>query len=913
MNLLTDWLGREGYLPHGYCFTWDPSLLWSMVGADATIAAAYFSIPLALVLFVRRRREPALNGIMLLFSAFIFACGTSHLVDILVIWRPDYGLQALTKLATAAISLVTAVALWRLMPRALRIPSVAQLQQLIASLEAEVQQRRRAEDHLLDTQGNLAVTLSSIGAGLIATDREGRVTSMNGVAEQITGWRIAEARGRSYWEVWNREDRPASHPTVNVVDLLIREGIDASVSTRVVALSRDGGRTPVEARAATTDAPDGTVRGMTLLFRDMSRLDQAEADASYLSAIVENSLDAIISKSLDGRITSWNRAAVELFGYQPQEAIGRSLGMLIPADRQVEEELILAQLASGLKVAPFETLRLHRSGRAIPVSVTISPVADAHGRIIGASKIVRDITEQKRLEELRLNAIHLAAENRQIQRANRLKTEFLANMSHELRTPLNAIIGFADLLQMGAVPPDSPKQGEFLGYIGSSGRHLLSLINDLLDLSKVEAGRFDFYPERLDLTATVNEVCNIVRAEAAKKGVELDIHIDASLSEVVLDAARLKQVLYNYLSNAIKFTAANGHVRLRMLAEGELNFRIEVEDDGIGISDANLSRLFVSFQQLDSGYTKRHQGTGLGLALTRRLVEVQGGSVGVRSRLGEGSVFHAVLPRRGARISHEAVEADPAAPPQLLARLLVVEHDAGIQARLTHLLSQAGYEVDGVSTSSQAMRVAMLQPYDAVTLSLLGGDGLQALVSIRSGQLNAQVPVVILTLPGGQEQLAGFVVNDVLAKPLHAAALEHALQRNGLQAGSRLMIIDDDPLALQLMCNMLERLQMRVDCQPDGRQALRELEDGLPDAIILDLVMPDFDGFAVLDALRADERMRHLPVFLWTNMVLSEVDIQGLTRSARHILMEGRGDLTALSDLLEDLVQVRSTAHGSDS
>nr|WP_316641170.1 PAS domain S-box protein [uncultured Roseateles sp.] len=652
MDLLTNWLGREGYLPHGYCFTWDPGLLWSMVGADATIAAAYFSIPLALVYFVRQRREPALNGIMLLFSAFIFACGTSHLMDILVIWRPDYGLQTLTKLATAAISLITALALWRLLPMALKIPSVDQLQHVIGSLEAEVLERRRAEEHLLDTQGNLAVTLASIGAGLIATDREGRVTRMNAVAEQITGWSMAEARGRRFQDVWVREGRTAADTGANIVDLVISAGMDASMAHRLVAISRQGTCTPVEARSATTDAPDGTVRGMTLVFRDMSRLDQAEADASYLSAIVENSLDAIISKSLDGTITSWNMAAVEMFGYAPEEAIGQSLSMLMPPGRQVEEELMLAQLASGTKVAPFETVRLHRDGREIPVSVTISPVTDGLGRVIGASKIVRDITEQKRAEAMRLNAIHLEAENRQIQRANRLKSEFLANMSHELRTPLNAIIGFADLLQMGSVPAGSPKQDEFLGYIGSSGRHLLSLINDLLDLSKVEAGRFEFYPERLALRAAVQEACNVVRPEAEKKGVALTVEQDDSVDEVLLDAARLKQVFYNYLSNAIKFTPPGGHVCLRILAEGEQYFRIEVEDDGIGIAEADVARLFVTFQQLDSGYTKRHQGTGLGLALTRRMVEVQGGQVGVRSRPGVGSVFHAVLPRRGLYIGH---------------------------------------------------------------------------------------------------------------------------------------------------------------------------------------------------------------------------------------------------------------------
>lgn len=268
---------------------------------------------------------------------------------------------------------------------------------------------------------------------------------------------------------------------------------------------------------------------------------------------------------------------------------------------------------------------------------------DGHpARLLG---IITDVTAVRQAEASRHKLEGLELENRQMLEASRLKNQFISNMSHELRTPLNAIIGFSDLLVMGLVPVDSPKQKEYLGHIGGSARHLLHLINDVLDMSKVESGKFEFFPEPVDLKQLVSELGDILHTSLQRKSIQFDIKIDAALSGIVIDPARLKQVLYNYLSNAIKFTPSGGQVTVRAHAEGPDQFRLEVEDTGIGIAPDDLPRLFVDFQQLDASYSKLHQGTGLGLALTRRLVEAQGGSVGARSTLGVGSVFHVVLDR----------------------------------------------------------------------------------------------------------------------------------------------------------------------------------------------------------------------------------------------------------------------------
>ncbi|HEY6115424.1 MAG TPA: ATP-binding protein [Candidatus Dormibacteraeota bacterium] len=258
--------------------------------------------------------------------------------------------------------------------------------------------------------------------------------------------------------------------------------------------------------------------------------------------------------------------------------------------------------------------------------------------------------EKQRLEDMQravLNILDdLDMEKRSAQEANRMKSEFLANMSHELRTPLNAIIGFAKLMAFGKVGPVSAQHQEFLVDILKSSDHLLRLINDVLDLAKVEAGKMEFHPEPIDLVQLVGEVRDILRAVAATKQIQIDTAIDPSCTGLELDAAKLKQVLYNYLSNALKFTPDNGRVFIRARPESTDLLRIEVQDTGIGIRADDVRDLFAEFRQLDSSASKKYQGTGLGLALTKRIVEAQGGRVGVDSQLGSGSTFFVVLPQR---------------------------------------------------------------------------------------------------------------------------------------------------------------------------------------------------------------------------------------------------------------------------
>ncbi len=909
----------SNFLPHGYCFTWSPGLLWSMVISDAVIAASYFSIPIAILAFIRRRPENSLNGIALMFSAFIFACGITHVMDIWTIWQPDYALQSAAKVVTAVVSVATAILIWVLMPKALKIPSAASLQSAIASLEAEVARRRTAEEQLTEVNESLAITLASIGAGFMSLNRNGEVVRMNALAENLTGWKEAEAQGKIVWDVLDRIGRPAEVLRENPIDIMIERRVTINESHLIAVRSRAGSIATVDLRSALTRSADGEIIGCAMVMRNMTKILQSEVESQRLAAIVENSNDAIISKTLDGLITTWNNAAQKVFGYTPAEAIGQNIQMLIPEEREFEEARIVTAMASGEMIPPYETVRRAKDGRLIDVSITVSPIRDAQGRIVGASKIARDITEQKAMEYARLIAQELRSENEQIQEANRLKSQFLANMSHELRTPLNAIIGFSDLLHSGSVRPDSPKHQEFLGHIGSSGRHLLRLINDILDLAKVESGKVEFSPREVNLEGLVGDVIQVLQPSAHAKQIVLNAEVDPTLGKLYIDPARMKQVLFNYLSNAIKFTPDLGRVTVRALPEGTEKFRIEVEDTGAGISEEDLNRLFVEFQQLDSGYSKRHEGTGLGLALTKRLVQAQGGQVGVTSVVGKGSVFFLIMDRFqrevGQTTGKTGIMFDGIKVSNDVLRYLVIDNHPQPISALSNSLADKSTRVDIARTAQEATQKTLEQPYDAMTLGLQMPDrpGLEVLAEIRDTDLNRSTPVVGVTMPGNGDAVAAFSIADVLSKPIRLDEVVVAMARfkGNSYRQTKVLVIDDDRLALDLMRATLENLSLDVHCEQDARYAISQLDELQPDCIVLDLMMPDFDGFATLAALQEIAAWKHIPVFIWTSMLLTDEEYASLMRSAIAVISKGGGALAPMIDQLRQLRNRTAIAAGA--
>ncbi|HYL74054.1 MAG TPA: PAS domain S-box protein [Bryobacteraceae bacterium] len=377
-------------------------------------------------------------------------------------------------------------------------------------------------------------------------------------------------------------------------------------------------------------------------------LESIELEQAHLRAVDELdqffalSLDMLCICKLDGRMYRLNPAWERTLGFSAAELCGQPWFEFVHPDDRPKAEAGFLDLLAGIQIERLELRFLSKSGEYRWLVGSAIPALD-QGVAFAA---VSDITERKQLEErLRSQNVALEEQNRRVNEASRLKSEFLANMSHELRSPLNGIIGFSELLYDGKLGSLPERPREFVGRIHASASHLLQLINGVLDLSKVEAGRLEFLPERVSVSGVIQEVLGILGTLAAEKQIRMETEIDERVDAAVTDPGRLKQVLHNYLSNALKFTAVGGCVVVRLKGEGSSEFRLEVSDSGVGIAEKDFARLFVEFQQLDGTIAKRYQGTGLGLALTRRIVEAQGGRVGVESKLGEGSTFFAVLPR----------------------------------------------------------------------------------------------------------------------------------------------------------------------------------------------------------------------------------------------------------------------------
>jgi PAS domain S-box-containing protein len=367
--------------------------------------------------------------------------------------------------------------------------------------------------------------------------------------------------------------------------------------------------------------------------------------------------DAVVSTNATGLVVRMNPVAEALTGWSSADATGKALDEIFHIvhedNRAPIESPVRRALGEGVVMGVVDaddTILIAKDGTTRPIAHRAAPLRDDAGAIDGVVLVFRDVTQEKiAAAERRAVAERkrvMDEQARRSQESSRLKSEFLANMSHELRTPLNAIIGFANLLHAEKAGVINDEQREYLGDVLSSSRHLLQLINDVLDLSKIESGKSEVSFEAVDLTATAQEVTNILRGLAAEKRIRLSLDVDAGVPRVRADARMCKQILYNLLSNALKFTPDEGAVSLRIARNGDDTFTIAVTDTGVGIAPADMDRLFVEFQQLDASMSKTYAGTGLGLALVKRMVEAHGGSVVARSELGRGSTFSATLPLR---------------------------------------------------------------------------------------------------------------------------------------------------------------------------------------------------------------------------------------------------------------------------
>ena len=525
--------------------------------------------------------------------------------------------------------------------------------------------------------------------------------------------------------------------------------------------------------------------------------------------------------------------------------------------------------------------------------------------------ILEDIGDEKQRLETTQRAVlnileDLEDEKSSAQEASRMKSEFLANMSHELRTPLNSIIGFSELMSDGKVGPIADNHKEYLGDILTSARHLLQLINDVLDLAKVEAGKLDFESKPIDIQRLIYSIRDTLRSIAASRNIRVDVEIESDLIEVIGDEARIKQVLFNYLSNALKFTPEGGFVCISAKRTEQKYFKLTVSDSGDGIADENVSRLFVEFEQLDASIGKRHQGTGLGLALTKRIVEAQGGTVGVESVVGQGSQFYAILPLclRPVFYNEPDQQFNHLEKQFNLPKVLVIEDEIRLRKEYINFLTNSGYEAHGVENGEEAIRYTKVQKWDAITLDLNLPDisGAEVLSAIRSETINYDTPVIVITALF-DKLVSAFSVQDVIIKPANPSKIIETLSRTitnknkNKNSNINIMVIDDDPNDLKILHKHLLNSGYQCTCYSNGKDALAAFESQIPHAIILDLFMPDISGSEVLSRIKQEVNTRNIPVIMWTDNECGEHIRNTKYYEAEGFINKGQGHEALLDEL----------------
>jgi len=494
-------------------------------------------------------------------------------------------------------------------------------------------------------------------------------------------------------------------------------------------------------------------------------------------------------------------------------------------------------------------------------------------------------------------------------KASAAKTDFLAAMSHELRTPLNAVIGFSELLQDPAEANNPALTMEFAGHIRAAGMHLLDLVNDVLDLSKVEAGRLDLRREEVDLVLIVQQTMDMMRPMADRKQITIKLQGLGSLP-VWVDGGRMRQVAYNLLSNAVKFTPGAGKVVVRVESDAS-GIRLAVKDTGPGIPQEEQERIFDAFVQGQLGGTQE-EGTGLGLALTRRLVELHGGRLELDSQVGLGSEFRVLLPaaavRRASSPAETSVNLDPAGIPAGR-RVLVIEDDPNVSRLLEIYLEEAGYQVEVAASGEDGLARAQSGRFEAILLDVLlpGLDGWHVLTSLKSQPKTSEIPVLIVSVVDDRQMGLALGAVDSLGKPIHRAALIGAMSR--LEQGravphadSLVLGIDDDPVALRLYQATLEGMGIIVATASGGEEGVRLARALKPGCILLDLLMPDLDGFEVLAQLKADPETSHIPVIVITAVQISEEEKQRLNGQVVAVLEKGDSALAGLGEWLSQAV-----------
>jgi PAS domain S-box-containing protein len=634
---------------------------------------------------------------------------------------------------------------------------------------------------------------------------------------------------------------------------------------------------------------------LTLAYESMKEwaLEQIRSKQAHTQAILDAAPDAIITLEANGQIDAMNHTAATIFGYDTQQVVRHApFTTLVPtADPSVGLD--------ALKGSSHEVEGVRRDGSRFPLELSLQPI-EADGRYV---VILRDITERKQAQ----NALREARDS--AVKASQAKSTFLANMSHELRTPLNAIMGYSELVGEELEAMGHNEFSSDLAKVGVAGEHLLSLINDILDISKIEAGHSQLYLETIDLHKLLEDIVTTVVPVVEQNANTLKVDIEQAPATLHSDLTKLRQILLNLLSNAAKFTEES-IVRLHAFAEAHdatTYCVIEVVDRGIGIPQEHQDRLFEAFEQADASTTREYGGTGLGLAITKRFTEMLGGTITVSSAVGEGSTFRVKLPVEvDEPIEDQDSAADSHTGPYALdseARdlsqpiddhapsVLVIDDDPTVHELMRQFLHREGFAVHSATDGATGIEMARQYRPDVITLDVMMSemDGWSVLGELKKVPEVADTPVIMVTIVSNKNLGYSLGASEYLLKPVNRGRLVEVLQGYVDTTSDRpVLIIEDDTTSREMLERTVELEGWSVSSATTGTEAIAKLEDGLlPSVILLDIMMPEMDGFGVLERLEERAEWAEIPVVVVSAADLTAEERNWLSAHVQQVLRKG--------------------------